>query len=87
MPALGEAREVIGAFQTMIRAMAPDKLERWITRAIASLVAAFARGILEDQSAVRAAITLPWSNGQAEGQMYGRGKIGLLQSRLTGLPP
>jgi transposase len=44
--------------------------------------------------AVRAAITSPWSNGQTEGQitrlklvrrqMYGRGKIDLLQARLIG---
>ncbi|WP_246692830.1 hypothetical protein [Methylobacterium sp. WL64] len=43
------------------------------------------------------AITLPWSNGQTEGQvtklklvkrqMYGRGKIDLLQARLIGLKP
>ena len=47
-----------------------------------------------DGSAVRAAISLPWSNGQTEGQitklklvkrqMYGRGKIDLLQARLIG---
>jgi transposase len=45
---------------------------------------------------VRAAITLPWSNGQTEGhitklklvkrQMYGRAKIDLLQARLIGVP-
>ena len=46
------------------------------------------------KAAVRAAITSPWSNGQTEGQitrlklvrrqMYGRGKIDLLQARLIG---
>ena len=50
-----------------------------------------------DRSAVQAAITLPWSNGQTEGQitklkllkrqMYGRGKIYLLQALLIGLTP
>lgn len=45
-------------------------------------------------AAVRAAITSPWSNGQTEDQitrlkllerqMYGRGKIDLLQARLIG---
>ncbi|CAN7673031.1 hypothetical protein LJR098_002102 [Rhizobium sp. LjRoot98] len=44
--------------------------------------------------AVRAAIVSPWSNGQTEGQitklklvkrqMYGRGKLDLLQARLIG---
>lgn len=97
MPALVEAREVVGAFQTMVRAMKPGRLEEWLRRAEASLVASFARGIDRDRSAVQAAITLPWSNGQTEGQitklklvkrqMYGRGKIDLLQARLIGLTP
>ena len=48
----------------------------------------------KDETAVRAAMTLPWSNGRTEGQitklklvkrqMYGRGKIDLLQARLIG---
>ena len=45
------------------------------------------------EAAVRSAITLPWSDGQTEGQvtrlivrrqMYGRGNIDLLQARLIG---
>lgn len=97
VPALVEAREVVGAFQTMVRAMAPDRLEGWLTRAGTSLVASFARGVGQDKPAVLEAITLPWSNGQTEGQitklklvkrqMYGRGKIDLLQARLIGLTP
>jgi hypothetical protein len=35
----------------------------------ASLVASFASGVAKDEPAVRAAITLPWSNGQIEGQI------------------
>lgn len=97
VPALVEAREVVSAFQTMVRAMEPGRLEGWLMRAEASLVASFARGIGQDESAVQPAITLPWSNGQTEGQitklklvkrqMYGRGKIDLLQARLVGLTP
>jgi transposase len=47
---------------------------------------------MNDEAAIRAAITSPWPNGQTEGQitrlklvrrqMYGRGKIDLLQARL-----
>jgi transposase len=58
------------------------------------LVASFARGVMNDEAAVRAAITSSWSNGKTEGQitrlklvrrqMYGRGKIELLQARLMG---
>jgi transposase len=59
-----------------------------------SLIASFATGIIRDKTAVRAALTEPWSNGQTEGQimklklvkrqMYGRAKIDLLQARLLG---
>ncbi len=84
-------------FQSMVRSMAPDKPKAWTVRADASLVASFARGIAQDKAAVSAAITLPWSNGQTEGQitklklvkrqMYGRGKLDLLQARLIGFQP
>ena len=97
VPTLVEAQKVIAAFQAMVRTMAPDKLDAWIRRANESLVATFARGIVRDGAAVRAALTLPWSNGQAEGQitrlklvkrqMYGRGRINLLQARLIGASP
>ena len=94
LPRLVEARELVAFFQAMIRKTASADLDSWITRARASLVASFASGIAKDQAAVRAAIVLPWSNGQTEGQitklklvkrqMYGRGKIDLLQARLIG---
>jgi hypothetical protein len=51
----------------------------------------------QDRAAVQAASTLPCSNDQTKGQitklklakcqMYGRGKIDLLQARLNGLTP
>jgi transposase len=94
VPALVEAREIITEFHGMIRRRAAAELSSWIERARASLVASFARGVTNDEAAVRAAITSSWSNGQTEGQitrlklvrrqMYGRGKIDLLQARLIG---
>lgn len=36
MPALVEAPKVVGAFQTMVRAMEPGQLEGWLRRAEAS---------------------------------------------------
>ena len=94
VPSLVEAREIVAEFHGMIRRRAAAELSPWIERACASLVASFARGVTNDEAAVRAAITLPWSNGQTEGQitrlklvrrqMYGRGKIDLLQARLIG---
>jgi transposase len=94
VPTLVEAREIIADFHLMIRRKAVAGQTPWIERARTSLVASFANGVAKDEAAVRAAITLPWSNGQTEGQitrlklvrrqMYGRGKIDLLQARLIG---
>jgi transposase len=94
VPQLVEAREIIAAFQAMIRKKSLVDLEQWLERARTSLVASFANGVIKDQAAVSAAITSPWSNGQTEGQitklklvkrqMYGRGRIDLLQARAIG---
>jgi transposase len=94
VPNLVEAREIIAEFHLMIRRKAEARLSLWIERARASLVASFASGVAKGEAAVRAAITSSWSNGQTEGQitrlklvrrqMYGRGKIDLLQARLIG---
>lgn len=94
VPNLVEAREIIAGFHLMVRRKAEAGLNLWIERARASLVASFASGVAKDEAAVRAAITSVWSNGQTEGQitrlklvrrqMYGRGKIDLLQARLIG---
>jgi transposase len=94
IPTLVEAREIIAEFPLMIRRTTEEGLIPWIERAHVSLVTSFASGVAKDEAAVRAAITLPWSNGQTEGQitrlklvrrqMYGRGKIDLLHARLIG---
>jgi transposase len=94
VPALVKAREMVAAFHVMIRRKGVTNLDQWIDRSRDSLVASFVSGIVKDIPAVRAAIALPWSNGQTEGQitklklvkrqMYGRAKIDLLQARLIG---
>jgi transposase len=94
VPPLVEAREIVGGFQTIVRTRSLDALEPWLQRAEHSLVASFAGGVLKDKAAIIAAITLPWSNGQTEGQitklklikrqMYGRGKLDLLEARVVG---
>jgi transposase len=91
---LVEARGLTDRFHAMIRKKAASDLEPWITDASTSLIASFASGITRDRRAVGAAIAEPWSNGQTEGQitrlklvkrqMYGRGKLDLLQARLVG---
>ena len=71
------------------------ELDAWITTAkacTASAIATFALG-LDNDAAVRSALTEPWSSGQAEGQInrlklikrqsYGRAGLDLLQRRLV----
>ncbi|RJG52585.1 ISL3 family transposase [Sphingobium terrigena] len=94
VPSLVEARQIIDGFHLMIRRKAGADLDPWIIRARASLVASFANGVARDIAAVRAAVVSQWSNGQTEGQitklklvkrqMYGRGKLDLLEARLIG---
>ncbi len=67
--ALVEAREVVGAFQTMSgrwRRTGSKGGSRVLAQASSP---SFARGVGQDRAAVLAAITLPWSNGQTEGQI------------------
>jgi transposase len=72
-----------------------DALDMWIADALASNLAVlrqFAKGIQADHDAVLAALRLPWSNAQLEGQvnrlklikrqMYGRAKFDLLKIRV-----
>jgi transposase len=94
IPLLVEAREIVATFQTIVRKRLADALDPWLERAKSSLVASFANGVIKDKAAVAAAISSPWSNGQTEGQitklklvkrqMYGRGKLDLLQARVIG---
>lgn len=73
----------------------PEALEPWLTSVIKERIPGllgFARGLERDKSAVLAALLLPWSNGQVEGQvtrlklikrqMYGRAKFDLLRLRV-----
>jgi hypothetical protein len=53
----------------MIQRKSQPNLDPWLDRARASLVASFANGVIKDKAAVGAAIDLPWSNGQTEGQI------------------
>jgi transposase len=93
VPTLVEARSLVDRFHTMIRSRTLN-LDGWMSDAAASLIASLASGVRKDRQAVAAGITLPWSNGQTEGQitklklvkrqMYGRAKLDLLEARLIG---
>lgn len=95
-PSLAAAAELSHAFCDLVKRQQPGELSDWIARA--SVAAAtpelrrFAVGLLADQPAIEAAIALPWSNGQTEGQvnrlkllkrtMYGRANLDLLSQRF-----
>ena len=72
-----------------------DRLDPWLERAGESSVQrlrGFAKRLLADYDAVRAAVSLDWSSGQTEGQinrlktikrqMYGRAGLDLLGRRF-----
>lgn len=82
-------------FLQIIRERQPDQLDAWLAACHASGSAdlrGFATGLVQDEAAVRAALTQPWSNGQVEGQvnrlkmlkrqMYGRASFDLLRQRV-----
>lgn len=96
LPDLVEARDIVESFHGMLRRKSSGDLEGWIERATNSLVASFANGVIRDRAAIQNAIVSQWSNGQTEGQitklklikrqMYGRGKLDLLEARIVGVP-
>jgi transposase len=94
VPDLIVARDLTDRFHQLIQRRKGADLEPWIAETASSMMAPFASGIVRDQAAVQAALELPWSNGQTEGQntklklvkrqMYGRAKLDLLRARLLG---
>ena len=91
-PKLQVAVELAKDFAAMVRHRQGEKLTIWLGKAKASLLSRFAAGLCQDYAAVRAALSLPWSNGPTEGhinrlkclkrQMYGRANLDLLRQRL-----
>ena len=92
-PALAAARDLAQRFAVLVRAHTNDALASWLADAENSELRGFAAGLRGDEQAVRAALTLPWSSGQVEGQVtrlklvkrqgYGRAKLDLLRARLV----
>ena len=82
-------------FVRMVRQQQPDELPAWLQAANTPQLPEFQRfvhGLRQDYSAVVAALSLKWSNGQVEGQvnrlklvkrqMYGRASFDLLRQRV-----
>jgi transposase len=71
-PELTIGLDLAGEFAALIRKRSAGTLKEWMSRAEVSAcpeVRNFAEGIRRDESAVNAAVTLPWSNGPVEGHV------------------
>lgn len=93
--AVATAHQMAQAFIEMVKERQAPALENWLARATASGIPelqTFATGIERDKPAVAAALSLPFSNGQVEGQVnrlklikrmaYGRANFDLLRQRV-----
>jgi transposase len=92
---LAAAYALVQSFALMVRERQGDRLDAWIQAAATSGLPdlrGFADGLLRDKAAVRAGLTLVWSQGQTEGQvnrvkmlkrqMFGHAKHDLLRQRV-----
>jgi transposase len=97
--AVAEAIDLAHDFATLVRQRQPAQLDAWLQRAATSALEAmqqFATGLQDDYAAVKAGVTLPWSNGPVEGhinrlkmlkrQMFGRARLDLLSRRFVLAP-
>jgi transposase len=98
----GTAYSLVQRFGQMVREKLPGDLDAWLRDAKESKLPElkrFAVSLQSDYAAVKAALSLPWSNGQVEGQvnrlklikrqMYGRASFQLLRRRVlrSSIPP
>ena len=94
-----EAYDLGQRFTGMVRERQHESLLPWledVARSKISALTGFANGIKQDLAAVTNALSLPWSNGQTEGQvnrlklikrqMYGRANFDLLRRRVLARP-
>jgi transposase len=86
---------LIEDFTTMLRERGGERFDGWLSRVEeqgVSELQSFANGLKKDYDAVKAGLTLEWSQGQVEGQvhrlklikrqMYGRGSFKILRKRV-----
>lgn len=96
-PVFEAARPEIQEFGCMLRGGMVESFESWLASAEETKIpeyTQFAKSLRGDLDAVKAAIALPWSNGQVEGQvnrlktikrsMYGTCRFELLRTRILG---
>ncbi|HSF34088.1 MAG TPA: ISL3 family transposase [Candidatus Tectomicrobia bacterium] len=92
---IARAHALSQAFLAIVRERRGEDLEAWMSEAMHSgitEVARFARGLQDDLRAIKAGLTVEWSNGATEGQIhrlklvkrqgYGRAGFALLRQRV-----
>jgi transposase len=98
-PEVAEAMALAQDFLSLVRQRQPEALDPWRQRATASpleVLRRLATGLAEDDAAVNAGVTFPWSSGPVEGQinrlkrltrqMCGRARLDLLSHRFVLAP-
>ena len=94
-PQIAQTYKLIQEFTTMLRERGGERFDGWLSRVEkqgVSELQSFAHGLKKDYDAVKAGLTLEWSQGQVEGQvhrlklikrqMYGRGSFKILRKRV-----
>jgi transposase len=94
-PQIETAYQLVEQFLRMVRERTGEQLAAWLAQVQASRLKAFdsfVTGVQQDQDAVLAGLTLPWSTGPLEGNinrlklmkrsMYGRANFDLLKRRV-----
>jgi transposase len=94
-PPAATAYPLLQALVRMVKEQAPERLDGWLAAAAGSGVpdlVTFAAGLRRERAELLAALTLPWSNGQTEGQVtrlkllkrqgYGRCGLDTLKRRF-----
>jgi transposase len=94
-PLMARAHDLAQSFQAMVRQRQADQFDSWLqacSNAEAAELENFATSLRREESAIRAALSEPWSTGPVEGQitrlksvkrqMYGRASFDLLRRRV-----
>lgn len=94
-PVIRETYDLVQSFATMLREQQGEHFDLWLQQVEQqgmSELRSFAQGLQRDYDAVKAGLTLPWSQGAVEGhvhrlkllkrQAYGRASFQTLRKRV-----
>jgi transposase len=98
-PEIATARQLALKFQQLVRQRQEDAFDEWheaVQQSKLTELKNFAAGLLQDEAAVRAALSCEWSNGRTKGNvnrlkmlkrtMFGRANFDLLRLRALHAP-